>query len=127
MRRVASVADSRAPQSRRPRGPPPSSAATSRPRPPRAHRSNTCGRWRSAAYSRSGPRPAWRSLLGGFEQRKDDADAFLLVALASGLGAADDLADLGVDVIACEPSTLDQRMERAAVPALRPVVDHELV
>src|ERR1700732_2817320 len=153
MRRVAAVADSRAAQSRSPRAPPPSSATTSMRGRLQARRKNTCGRWRSAAGLRSPPRPAWRSLLGRIEQRKHDADTLLfgagmdrmpehdvadrkaavpeqnalVVALASGLCAADDLADLGVDVIAREPSTRDQRMERAAVPALRPVVDHELV
>src|SRR5437870_7431711 len=120
MRRAASAVDSRAPQSRSSRAPPPSSATKSRPHLPRERHSNTCGRWRSATYSSPSPRPAWRSLLGRFEQRKHDADALFLgagmdrmpehdvadrkaampeqnalgVALASGLCAADDLADL---------------------------------
>src|SRR5215203_4590056 len=51
----------------------------------------------------------------------------LVIALAATLRAANDLADLGMDVIAGQPATLDQRKKRAAMAALCPIVDHKLV
>src|SRR5262249_41135257 len=100
-----------------------------------------------------GVRGRLRSFLGRLQQRERGSDALLLGAaldrmsehdvadgeaavpeqdplvgtLSLALGAAHDLADLRVDVVLLQAAVLDQRMERAAEAALRPVVDHDLV